>query len=246
MAENMDKAMDKMNIMKDFEKYVLEHDYSEWTEAEWSEAEKKWSSYPEDSEEFKKLSLLRKQRESKLHDEELYRNYENRQRRERAEMYSMPAPELPEDMMTFAMSATASTKMADYASARKVTPFVSVLTKYIMEKKIKTYAQLCEKTANKVSTSNLSKIMSNNGTKNRDTLWALAIALELNEEQTAKLFESSGLSIVGCSGPREVLKRDILIRSFIAVASEECWTGYSFADLDEKLSENGMKKLCQN
>lgn len=174
------------------EKYIEENDYSKWTSEALLEAETRWTSFPEDSEEYRKLILLRKQRERKLSDEKKYREFFMRS-------YEQKVKELElknkyDDLLWYLNDK--QEREFEKAIQKPYKSFLDTFEEFKKEKKIESDYEVCKR-AN-LTRDVLSKLKNTSkSVANRDILWALAIALGLNIKETEQLFESCGLSMHG-------------------------------------------------
>lgn len=224
-----------MISLDDINLYIEQNSYFEWNEEEWLNAERAWADFPSDSEEYKKLELLRKQRERKLSDEEKYQAFliETQPQKVLQEIIAQsPKPEgivrpdgsvVNPDEMIFLYKK--SGKLQDVIDSifgpkddEEKCSFIDLLNEGIrnFEKKYDIYlsdAKL-EERAN-LARGVVGKLKANKGTKNEDYLWALALALDFNYEKAEELFKSCQICIAKAFLNKEDEKRQRLIEAFL-------------------------------
>ena len=176
-------------------RYIEENTYNEWTLSEWCDAENDWADYPEDSEEYRKLLLLRKKHDRMMADEERRKNY-LRLMKQREEVYENE--EKYSNILSF-KSKKVENQYNAYINKnlkRKI-KFEDFLEKYKRKNGIISDADVC-RGAN-LSPDVLNKIKKEiNYNVQRDYLWAIAISLKLETiDEVEELFKSCNQSIDG-------------------------------------------------
>ena len=197
-----------MSCMGELVQYLAGIDCSNWNEEEWEKAEKEWADFPKDSDEYIVLSILRNQRERKLaYDEQLRLEEAAKIVREMANRQH--DDDLPEGVVCWGESSekdnAALGVLLKGISERDNLSFSDVIEKAIKEFSRKLYGEnesereisvsaICERAHMSRKIWDL-MVNYNNGTKNRDYLLALAIALHMNSKMTEDLFESCRLNL---------------------------------------------------
>lgn len=169
--------------------YINENSYSNLSEASYLEAERNWGKLPKEREEWMILSLMRKKIERKRKDEREYQKFiqkENVRKKTNHNTFKE---------MTFFMNFTHHS-LDDYINGGSRPTFDDVFEKFRRQNNAGSDADICKKGNLRKDT--LSKIRGRKQfSVNRDYLWALAVALKINLEETEELFNSCGLSIRG-------------------------------------------------
>ena len=167
--------------------YILENSYANFSVDEYHRAEREWSNLPADREEWDVLNLMRKQIARKQADEEKYQSFLQKEaaRRKKANDPSGTAFQFQ----------TIITSLDEHINSGKRPSFNEVFERFRESKKAGTYAEICKKANLRQDT--LSKLRSETISPHRDYLWALAIAIKLDLDETEELFNSCGLSLHG-------------------------------------------------
>ena len=224
-------------------KYIEENTYSESTLSEWIEAEDKWADFPKDSEEYRKLCILRKQREAQLDDEKKYEEYIQKERYQQALKTLSPQEFLPNNIITFAMKAT-KTEINSVMLADRKENFRKIINEIEKKYNINNDVELAEKS--NITQGLLSKIIHNDGTSDPDYLFAISFGLRLSKEDTDKIFDHCGLSTAGYfSNKKEFVnqEKEIKRKKFIKFCYENPNKWDELYDINCTLEENKMKML---
>lgn len=168
--------------------YIEENSYLNLDEDEYNRHEREWSNLPEEREERMILSLMRKQIARKRADESKYCAFVKRE----AEWAMKAKPSTSFSEMTFNMSYMT---MDSFIEKGGRPTFNEVFEKFKKQNNAGTYADICRKANLRQDT--LSRLRREEIHPTRDYLWALAIALKINIDETEELFNSCGLSIHG-------------------------------------------------
>lgn len=168
--------------------YIEENSYLKLNEDEYNRLEREWSNLPEEREERMILSLMRKQIARKRADESKYCAFVKTE----AELAGKAKPSTSFSEMTFNMSYMT---MDSFIEKGGRPTFTEVFEKFKKQNNAGSYADICRKANLRQDT--LSKLRREIIPPTRDYLWALAIAIKLNIDETEELFNSCGLSIYG-------------------------------------------------
>ena len=189
-------------------KYIEENSYMNISEADYSLALMDDGELLKlDIEVINHAYLIRNLLERKKRDEAYYNAFLNREKRKR-EIEKSKYLDNGTGIITMGM-ALPDTQEATSA----LTSFNDTLNKFMNEKKIDSYVDLCKRSnLNQDTMSKMRKGVFK--TPNRDFLFALAIGLGLDLEETEKLFNSCGQSTKGCYR-KEDEKRERAIEYFI-------------------------------
>ncbi|MCR5598352.1 MAG: hypothetical protein K6G19_09255 [Lachnospiraceae bacterium] len=223
-----------MYDIEGIQRYIKEHDYSEWSQEKLDAAEAEWSGFPEDSEEYQNLSLLRIQGANKKAEEDLYEAvWGCKKAPEKLDLSDINTGDNPDAigfaMLNSDMMALVNARL-DAAKKRREFRFAEVFEKLFGEYKENhkneqvSKESICNKARINVYT--LNRLLDKNGDLRnndrikRDYFWGLAIALELDLEKTEELFSSSGMSIFDRLKNPEENDRELVIRCFIEKRGE--------------------------
>lgn len=177
---------------KELVKYVEENCYSQLDEDEYKKAELEWKDFPEESEEAKKLSLMRKQHTRKKHDEKVHKDFLRRQAKSEKKINRSYSEPITSSFMT---SAT-SLELDNYLKEEKRPSFNDVFEMLRRKNDAGDDAEICRR--GNLCEHTLSKIKNKtHKTVKRDNLWSISIGLKCSLDQAEELFESCGHTIGG-------------------------------------------------
>lgn len=180
-----------MSFSAELEKYIEENVYSNWSVEAWQKAEIEWADFPRDSEEYGKLSLLRKQRERKLSDERVTREHFLNSFNQKVEELEVNRP--LGDLLYFNVKEEAA---FNRAIEKKYKSFIDTYEELKKEKGFKSDYAVCK--ASNLTRDSLSRLKNNSKhITERDYLWALSLGMGLDIEETERLFNSCGLTVTG-------------------------------------------------
>ena len=172
--------------------YIEENSYLNLDEDEYNRHEREWSNLPEEREERMILSLMRKQIARKKEDEKQYQIFIRRE----AEWKRKSDKGSTFSEVTFNMSYMTPMSLDSYINRGSRPTFNEVFEKFRKQNNAGSYADICRK-AN-LHEYTLSKLRKGTWSRfNRDYLWALAVALKINLDETEELFNSCGMSSRG-------------------------------------------------
>ncbi len=170
--------------------YVDENSYCDYDPEMFKSLEKAYGKSPEYDEGRMLLELMRKQLARKNADERAYKAFQEREEQKRKQK---------EVEQHGTVDHTSDGSMEQYMSQRRRASFNDTLNLFMKNKKIGTIADLCKKANLRKDT--LSKLQGGRILHpERDYLWAIAIALQLNLDETEILFNSCGISRNGAIG----------------------------------------------
>ncbi|MBE5870647.1 MAG: hypothetical protein E7294_05255 [Lachnospiraceae bacterium] len=170
-------------------RYIEENTYGNLSQDQYNRAEREWSHYPKEREERMILDLMRKQIARKKADERAYRAFLERHKPKKKEEPDFSRAFYMMDFITTIKS------FDSYINEPKKPTFNEVFEKFRAAKKAGKYREICVKANLREDT--LSKLRSGTTNPARDYIWALAVALKLDLDETEELFNSCGLSIHG-------------------------------------------------
>lgn len=190
----------------DVDAYILEHTYDNVSEEEYEERKALWDSLPPE-EEQKNLEIMRKQLANRKYEEQRIREFEKRKKRK------------PQEGL-FANLSSAYKHTILIKDCQLIIPdrslepapgFKDVLERFMRENNIQHRSDLCRK-AN-LTEDKLSRAISGTRPATRDMIWALAIAMGLNLEETEELFSSCDKCMYASYRlQREELDRELIFR----------------------------------
>lgn len=184
-----DGKTDSIDDLEALYKYIEENTYGNLSQEQYNRAEREWSRYPKYREERMLLDLMRKQIARKKADERAYKAFLEKQR--------SPKKQEPDfSKAYYMMDFTTTIKSFDsYINEPKKPTFNEVFERFREAKHAGKYRDICVKANLREDT--LSKLRSGTTNPARDYIWALAVALGLDLDETEELFNSCGLSIHG-------------------------------------------------
>ena len=211
--------------------YIDENDYSGLSSEDLKCAETKYLNCPKDSEEYKQFYLLNKKHERSIEDGKKFQEFlkllEQKKKNSELDKKLESAP--------LFMLIKEEKEFNSYIDIVYMS-FDEVLKVFMKQKGIQHYSDVCA--GGWLNQSTLSKMRNEiNYTVPRDNVWAVAIALGIDLEETEQLFNSCGLSIYGGYHlTRAEIRRERALEFFIRKKM-------SIDDVNKELYEHGMMLL---
>ncbi len=170
---------------KELAAYIEENSYCNIDSEKGARVEKEWDRLPQEREERALLALMKKQLLRKEADEKAYGDF--LKRKEKCNNSS--------DDVSFHLGFVTPESLKSYMNDGGYESFNVVFNRFREEHNAGRDADICRKANLRQDT--LSKLRKEAINPSRDYLWALAIALTLNKDETEELFNSCGLSTYG-------------------------------------------------
>lgn len=226
---------DRAKLSEDIDTYLYENDYSCLNVDDYQRNEKEWASLPAYREEHQILDMMRKRYARLQADKAAYQKFENKKRK--AKEAEKRRKESYMNMSYSYMTTFKEFTLDSYIGQDITIPtFDQVLTKYMKQNNIKSYAEISRR--GQIYEGTLSKMRSEVTGVHRDYLWSIAIALKLNMQETEELFNSCNDSSYGAYRMSEKeIRREFLIRFYIEKGK------YDIDDLNDQLNKRGFELL---